>query len=183
MSEEPAEANETSETEAWAAHAKQIILELDRIDYFELLGVENDATLDELRAGYRSLQQMYHPDRVFRAADTDLVAAVEAISKRLTEAYVVLRDPKKREQYLKDIMGPDRERKLRFSTDSAQQAEADRRGQVLPTNAKARSLYLNAKKALDRGDLVSAARDLRMADMFEPNNAAIRELLERATKT
>lgn len=173
---------EATDPAEWAAHAKLVVTQLDAIDYFELLGVENDATLDELRAGYRSLQQMYHPDRVFRAEDTELVNAVERISKRLTEAYVVLRDPKKREQYQKDISGPDRETKLRFGAASEQQAAADRRGQILPTNDKARNLYLNAKKAFDRGDLVGAARDLRMADMFEPNNAAIRELLERAAK-
>lgn len=167
----------------WAEHAKRVVLELDRIDYFELLGVDTDASLDQVRAGYRALQQVYHPDRVFRAGDQDLVRAVDAISKRLTEAYVVLRDARKREQYLADISGPDRESRLRFGTDSEQRAAAEKRQQILPANPKARTLYLNAKKAVERGDLAAAARDLRMAVMFEPNNESIKELLERATKS
>ena len=166
----------------WAEHAKGVVAQLDQIDYFGLLGVENDATLDEVRAGYRSLQQIYHPDRVFRGSDAELVSAVERISKRLTEAYVVLRDPKKREQYAKDITGPNREQKLRFGADSEQQAASDRRLQVMPNSPKARTLFINAKKAIERGDFAAAARDLRMADMFEPNNPAILDLIERTGK-
>ncbi len=174
--------DDVDDTSDWAEHAKQVVEQLDQIDYFELLGVENDATLDEVRAGYRNLQQIYHPDRVFRGADAALVSAVERISKRLTEAYVVLRDPKRRDQYAKDISGPDREKKLRFGADSEQQAAADRKLQVMPSTPKARTLFLNAKKAIERGDLASAARDLRMADMFEPNNPAVLELIERTGK-
>lgn len=167
---------------AWAEHAKTVLLQLDQLDYFELLGVATDASLDEVRAGYRALQAVYHPDRVFRSSDRDLVNAVDVISKRLTEAYVVLRDPRKRAQYLADISGPDREARLRFGADSEQRAAAEKRQQILPSNPKARTLYLNAKKAAEKGDWATAARDLKLAVMFEPNNESIKELLERATK-
>lgn len=166
----------------WAEHAKSVLLQLDGLDYFELLGVATDASLDEIRAGYRALQQVYHPDRVFRSADRDLVNAVDVISKRLTEAYVVLRDPRRRAQYLADISGPERASRLRFGADSEQRATAEKRQQILPTNPKARTLYLNAKKAAEKGDWAAAARDLRMAAMFEPDNESIKELLERTSQ-
>jgi len=62
-------------------------------DYYEVLGVEKNATEDELKKAYRKLALKYHPDR--NQGDPE----AEEKFKEATEAYEVLCDPKKREAY------------------------------------------------------------------------------------
>ncbi|MFA7560272.1 MAG: DnaJ domain-containing protein, partial [Sphaerochaeta sp.] len=62
-------------------------------DYYEVLGVEKNATLDEIKKAYRKLAIANHPDR--NQGDS----AAEDRFKEATEAYDVLSDEKKRQMY------------------------------------------------------------------------------------
>ena len=62
-------------------------------DYYEVLGVPKDADEDALKKAYRKLAKKYHPD----ANPGDKEA--EAKFKEASEAYSVLSDPQKRQQY------------------------------------------------------------------------------------
>ena len=70
-------------------------------DYYKTLGVEKNASADEIKKAYRKLAMKYHPDRV----PEDKKAAAEAKFKEISEAYAVLSDDKKRQQY--DTFGSD----------------------------------------------------------------------------
>jgi molecular chaperone DnaJ len=61
-------------------------------DYYEILGVEKKASADEIKTAYRKLAMQYHPDRN-KAPDA------EEKFKELSEAYAVLEDQTKRQQY------------------------------------------------------------------------------------
>lgn len=61
-------------------------------DYYEILGVEKKASADEIKSAYRKLAMQYHPDRN-KAADA------EEKFKEISEAYAVLSDQNKRQQY------------------------------------------------------------------------------------
>ncbi|MBU0729300.1 MAG: DnaJ domain-containing protein [Proteobacteria bacterium] len=63
------------------------------MDYYELLGVSKTATADEIKKAYRKLALKYHPDR-----NKDNKEAEEKF-KQISEAYAVLSDKEKREQY------------------------------------------------------------------------------------
>lgn len=62
-------------------------------DYYEILGVERNATEEELKKAYRKKAMQYHPDR-----NPDDPQADE-LFKEAAEAYDVLRDQDKRSRY------------------------------------------------------------------------------------
>ena len=62
-------------------------------DYYQVLGVKKDASKEEIRKAYRKLAMKYHPDH------TKGDKAAEEKFKKISEAYAVLSDEKKRKEY------------------------------------------------------------------------------------
>ncbi len=63
-------------------------------DYYQVLGVDKKVSADEIKKAYRKLAVKWHPDK-----NPNNKAAAEEKFKKISEAYAVLSDPKKREQY------------------------------------------------------------------------------------
>lgn len=66
-------------------------------DYYKILGVDKNATQEEIKRAYRKLAMKYHPDR--NPGDK----SAEEKFKEITEANEVLSDPEKRKKY--DALG------------------------------------------------------------------------------
>lgn len=66
---------------------------MQKRDYYEILGVSRDVTPEELKKAYRKMAVKYHPDK-----NPDNKEA-EAKFKEAAEAYSVLNDPQKRQQF------------------------------------------------------------------------------------
>lgn len=64
----------------------------DKRDYYEVLGVDRNASKDEIKAAYRKLAMQHHPDRN-KSPDA------EEKFKEISEAYAVLSDDEKRSYY------------------------------------------------------------------------------------
>ena len=62
-------------------------------DYYEVLGVDKNATEDDIKKAYRKIAIKYHPDRNPGNKEA------EEMFKEAAEAYDVLHDPQKRSQY------------------------------------------------------------------------------------
>lgn len=61
-------------------------------DYYKIMGVNRDASQDDIKKAYRRLARQYHPDVSDRPD-------AEQLFKDLGEAYAVLKDPEKRAAY------------------------------------------------------------------------------------
>ena len=61
-------------------------------DYYEILGVDKKASVDGIKSSYRKLAMQFHPDRN-KSPDA------EEKFKEISEAYAVLSDQNKRQQY------------------------------------------------------------------------------------
>jgi molecular chaperone DnaJ len=68
----------------------------EKRDYYEVLGVQKNASKDEIKDAYRKLAMQYHPDR-------NKAPEAEEKFKEISEAYAVLSDDEKRQQY--DTLG------------------------------------------------------------------------------
>ena len=58
-------------------------------NYYDILGVKKSASADEIKKAFRKLAQKHHPD----------AGGDEETFKEINEAYEVLSDPEKKEQY------------------------------------------------------------------------------------
>ena len=65
---------------------------MDFKDYYNVMGLERNASQDEIKRAFRKLARKYHPDV---SKETD----AETLFKELGEAYAVLKDPEKRAAY------------------------------------------------------------------------------------
>ena len=63
-------------------------------DYYKILGVEKTATEDEIKSAYRKLAMKWHPDR-----NPDNLEEAKNKFAEINEAYEVLSNPEKRQQY------------------------------------------------------------------------------------
>ncbi|MDY6905466.1 MAG: DnaJ domain-containing protein [Thermodesulfobacteriota bacterium] len=62
--------------------------------YYAILGISSGSTLDEIKSAYRHLSKKYHPDHYSGNRDTFL---------EIQEAYTVLSDDRKRNQYERQL--------------------------------------------------------------------------------
>ena len=62
-------------------------------DFYEVLDLSKDATENDIKKAYRKLAMEFHPDRNAGSKEA------EEKFKEASEAYEVLKDPKKRQRY------------------------------------------------------------------------------------
>ncbi len=148
---------------------------LDELDYYQILHLEEEATQSEIKRAYFATSRTFHPD-ANRHLDGELRDHCMRISKRVTEAYCVLRDPRRRKAY--DAQREEEAGAIRMQLADARASHVkkdseERQGRT----AQGRQFYQKAAAALQRGDRLGAINNLQMALTFEPDNAFFKQQL------
>lgn len=156
---------------------------IDELDYYQILHLETDASQSAVKRAYFATSRNFHPD-ANRHLAAELQEQCMSVSKRVTEAYCVLRDPRRRSAY--DVQrskagtepgsAPTRMQLAEARANHARKDTADRQGRT----SEGRRFHQQAQRALAEGDFSAAINHLQMARTFEPDNPLFQELLAEA---
>ncbi len=122
------------------------------IDYYNILGINKDATQDEIKKAYRKLARKYHPD-----LNPNDPTAKEKFQE-INEANEVLSDPEKRKKY--DAYGENWKHADEFEEQRKAYEEAQRQG-----NASGRQTYWYSTDGTHFSH--GGANDSGFSDFFE----------------
>ncbi len=148
---------------------------MNELNYYQLLGVEPSASTSEIRKAFHDSSRTFHPD-ANRELEESLRRQCAEISKRVTEAYCVLRDSRRRQSY---DARPDSDSNLRIQLAEAKNAHTEqvigeRRGRT----PQGRQFHAKAEAEVKKGNLAGAIQNIQMALTFEANNPGLKSLLE-----
>ena len=148
---------------------------MDELDYYQLLNVEPSASTTDIRKAFHVSSRNFHPD-----ANRDLVGELRdqcrQISKRVTEAYCVLRDTRRRNAYDARISDGD---SLRIQIAEAKNAhDEQRKVERSGATAQGRQFHGKAEADLKTGNLTGAIQNIQMALTFEAGNAGFKSMLQ-----
>jgi curved DNA-binding protein CbpA len=147
---------------------------LDELDYYGLLHVAPGASVTDVKRAYFASSRRFHPD-AHRHEPEELQVAIARIAKRVTEAYSVLRDPRRRAAYDRRLAaGGSTRLQLAEAEAEAGRSEQEQRGQT----PQGRQYSARAEADLQRGDTAAAIRNLQTALTFEPANEGFRQRLQ-----
>ena len=167
--------------EAFEIEAQALAQILDELDYFQILKIGQNASPGELKAAYYRESRAYHPDRFSTLPPSELKDNIGKIYKRINEAYVCLRDDTKRSKYLADILGPERQKKLRFIEASEQEMKKEKEQEVGQT-PQGRKFFMAGLADMAAQRFASAERNFKMALTYEPNNPNFKAKRDEAAK-
>ena len=147
--------------------------------YYDILGVETEASPETLKSAYYELARRYHPDR-FRKTEPTLVARLESAFARITQAYDTLRDDSLRASYNAKLQARKKAPRAVDSTPVVQEAASTPIVDSSPaeTQASAAERAANDFKegyaALEQGQRTIAAGLFASAARLMPNEARYR---------
>jgi DnaJ-class molecular chaperone len=157
-----------------AAEVRALAKLVDELTYYQLLELAPGAPASAVKQAYYAASRKLHPDANRHLAGPD-AEALGRIAKRISEAYQVLRDQRRRQAYDAQLAGG----ATRIPLAEAE-ARADKQAldDYLGKTPNGRRFFGLARADLDRGDLASAARNLKMALTFEPQNDGFKKKAE-----
>ncbi|MGH7289364.1 MAG: molecular chaperone DnaJ, partial [Myxococcota bacterium] len=104
---------------------------------------------------------------------------LEGVARRVSEAYQVLRDGRRRKAYDAQL-GSGTGSRMQLAAAEAQ-AEKEAFEHHTGHTPNGRRFFNLARGDIDRGDLAAAQRNLRMALTFEPTNLYFKKKLQEVT--
>jgi DnaJ-class molecular chaperone len=167
--------------EAFEIEARALAQVLEELDYFQILKIGQNVSPPELKAAYYRESRAYHPDRFSTLPAGEMKDTIGRIYKRINEAYVCLREDTKRAKYLADVLGPERQKKLRFVEASEQELKKEKEQEVGAT-PQGRKFFMAGLADMAAQRFASAERNFKMALTYEPSNPNFKAKRDEAGK-
>ena len=158
-----------------AAFVEQMWGKLDRLSYYDLLGVSSGTSQSEIRAAFYRVSNDLHPDRYHTLADRELKERLETIYSRICEGYRILTVPDKRAAYARVLA----EGKYRL-TSTDRESRAPQNPEDTIKHEEAKKFFRLGMISLGRKDFKGATMNFNFARSFEPNAAIINQKLGEA---
>jgi DnaJ-class molecular chaperone len=148
---------------------------MNELDYYQILNIEPDASKSQIRRAFHDSSRNYHPD-ANRELEGALRDQCQQISKRITEAYCVLRDTRRRSAYDARVSEGD---SLRIQIAEAKQVHDElRKAERSGATAQGRQFFGKAQADEKAGNLAGAIQNIQMALTFEPANTGFKSMLD-----
>ena len=145
---------------------------LELLDYYTLLGLENDASGDDVRRAFHTFALKFHPDN-HASSDPEKLARATQIFRRGAEAYRVLLDPAARKRYDEGLQRGE----LRLNPEQARATKTPAAAQRI--HRKAHPFWKKAEAAMKREDWQTAKLNLSLAKQHDPDNPMITAALDQ----
>jgi curved DNA-binding protein CbpA len=153
---------------------------LDELDYYRLLRLDPDCVQGDIEPASRAASRDHHPDRVSAMGDAGLTAKAGEIFQRIKEASDNLTDPDKRAQYDEIV----KTGILRMTEEALAVAEKERLKAESPehaaTDPNAEKYWHMGLKDWEDKNYKGCVMNIQFAMSFEPDNAIMKEWLEKA---
>ena len=158
-----------------AKRVRAMYRQLERADFYELLGVSQQVDFAGVRQAYYELSLEFHPDRFFLLRSGDLKEKIYAIYRRVGEAFRVLGDEAQRQAYDSALRtkgaGPRTDTRSPDALDAAANTDSAQRYVEL------------AQAAFAAGDVNHARLMLTLASAVEQDNPSLRTALGQVVET
>lgn len=164
------------------AEAAAYLKRCEGANHYKLLNLDPQADARAIRQAYSALMMRFHPDNYYRKLDKPAQDTLELLYQKITEAYETLAVAEKRTAYdmkignYKGGEGNEQERK--------QQLERWRQTSFESSNPKqakmAQELYVEARKAWEKGRRAEALAKLKLALQVHPHHVEAKALLAQA---
>ena len=157
----------TAETRETEALIKQKLVEA-RGDHFQVLGVAQSATPDQIRTAYFNLARKLHPDRLSSLGIADDSRDAQRLFAQINTAFAVLNDPKSRDEYIR-VLSRGGEAAVR-----AQDAEAE---EMAARVMRAEEAFRRGEMAMRRDQLAQALAAFTEAVELQPKEVEYQAML------
>ncbi len=167
---------------------RSLYLELENLNYYQLLGLKQDADAEDIKKAYHRMTKEYHPDKLFRDGDVELRKRLQGIFAEITQAYKTLNNPALKKEYdarleewEDEIDEPEKgdgkegvgKKKVRSRPPKppVKPTEAPAKNPFMDNVLKAKRLYDGAVIEIKRENYASARQNLRLATTLDPYNS------------
>jgi curved DNA-binding protein CbpA len=147
-------------TDVLRAKVLEMSQKLGKVNHFELLGIAQSASPDEVGTAFVRAARQFHPDRLVSAGAHDLQPMAERILARINEAAMVLGDARRRAEYVASLAS------------NAPQVETS-----LPSVLEAENAFLKGEVFLKKGDFAKAIESFTAAIQGNPSEPQYRGYL------
>jgi curved DNA-binding protein CbpA len=183
---EDVDLDETIKKKILYLHAK-----MGELTHYKILGIGRRSEPKEIKRAYFQVSREFHPDTYFRKNLGSYKSRIEAIFKRVGQAYEVLAEEQKRTAY--DATLPyeptaeelEEKRKAQERRVKDERLAEERRQRLLKRSplaarkAKARKHFKDAQVAMEENNAVAASNSLKLALALDGDNEEYKKALAK----